>query len=548
MVGTPRGAKTPYTVLRYDRRLPFGVLSELDWTQELSFPDALANVRDDILDDWYQDPWDWPEYDFVRSEKWKSVVRRANASGVCRPYPVDIPKENFGIRPAIVMEPLDRLLYQALVDKQSKQLINDLDSWVFGWRLPRNERKKPESPGYSNNGVEWTRYRASISAFAGLSNGGLKTDIVSCFAKIPIVGVVDDIERNATGVAVTDRLIDMLVAFDKTPGRPGLQQRSKASAALANMYLKRLDLVLRRYDESVPRSKRFRIFLGRGGVARWMDDIWVFGTDDATLRAVQLELQNAAREASLELNMGKTVVKHGDDLEEAILKIQHSAIDDALRGASPSYGPLEELLDTIIADPENADRTAIRFALRRIRAHKVRSRRKELIDVAPRMPHGADHVARAFRDLGWWRRLQDWYLDYKSGPWGTVEWSVARLGAMFPTRGRGTSKLRQFFAETIAANPTLPLLSVASQRLASWDPRTAIDVIRAKVDTVEHPHERRVLALALVAAGDDRRVIRRILADFEENALTMRAIERNQFRPFPFSPDFGGNESTEEID
>lgn len=518
----------------------------MDWIEELGFSDALANVRKDIVGDWYQDPWNWPEYDHVRAEKWRSLVRRANTSGVCRIYPLDVPKENFGIRPAVVMEPLDRLLYQALVDKQAEQFIGDLDSWVFGWRLPRDSRQRTE---YSANSLEWKQYRTSIKTFAQLNQGGLKTDIVSCFSSIPIVGVVDDVAHAATNVGVTDRLIDMLIAFDKTPGRQGLQQRSKASAALANMYLKRLDSVLRRYDESLPRSTgRFRIFLGRGGVARWMDDIWVFGRDDAILRSIQWELQNAAREASLELNMGKTLVKHGDDLEAAVLKIQHSAIDDALFGKSPDYGPLEELLDLIIEDPENADRTSIHFALRRIREYKRGSRREKLVEAAPRMPHGADHLARAFRDLGWWRDLEDWYLDYKAGPWGTVQWSVARLGAMFPTRGRGTRQLRNFFAETIGAKPSLPLLSLAAQRLASWDPRTAIEVMRATVPNVDHPQERRVLALALLAAGDERRSIRRILSEFEENALTMRAIERNRYQPFAFSSDFGGDGSVEDLD
>ena len=514
----------------------------MDWTEELNFPRALANVRRDIAGDWYQDPWNWPEYSYAKTKKWISLVRRANASGICRVYPIDVPKENFGVRPAVVMEPLDRLLYQALVDSQSSNLISDLDPWVFGWRLPR---KNPNGTIYSNNSTEWSRYRASIKDFANLNEGGLKTDIVSCFSSIPMIKVIEDINKEGQGGAVRDRLTDMLLAFDRTPRRPGLPQRSKASAALANMYLKRIDPILREHDKKLPQIKRIRVFLGRGGVARWMDDIWLFGPDDATLRAAQVDIQNVARESSLELNMGKTVLLHGEELMAKVLKIQHSAIDNALDADSPDYAPLEELLDTIIDDPENADRTSIHFALTRMRKHNVRSRQQKLIEVAPRMPHGADHLARAFRDFGWWKGMRDWYLEYKDGPWGRMEWSVARLGAMFPTRHRGaTAKLRAFFADTLTGNPSLPLLSLAAQRLASWDASTAKEVIRAIVPTVEHPQERRILALALLSARDEPKIIRSILSDFEENALTLRMIQKNKYTPFPLSPDFRADEST----
>lgn len=526
-------------------------MTELDWTEELSFPNALANVRRDIVGDWYLDPWNWPEYNYVRAHKWISVVRRANASGVCRMYPIDVPKENFGTRPAVVLEPLDRLLYQALVDRQSLRLIGDLEPWVFGWRLPRRS-KDPSKIGYSSNKLEWLQYRATIKDFAMINRGGLKTDIVSCFSSIPIESVIGDVESVATDRDVTDRLTDMLAAFSRTPGRQGLQQRSKASAALANMYLKRLDPVLANYDESMSRSRksRYSLYLGRGGVARWMDDMWIFGRDDAELRAIQVELQSSARAASLELNMGKTSVKHDEELVAAVLKIQHSAVDDALDSDPPNYVPLEELLDLIIDDPENADRSSIHFALSRMRRHQgnAKLRRDKLIDIAPRMPHGADHLARTFRDLGWWKGLRGWYLEYKSGPWGKFEWSVARLGAMFPTRGRATPRLRSFFAETIAANPSLPLLSLEAQRLASWDPEAAKDVIRAAIPKVEHPQARRALALALLAAGDERKIITNVLSEFEENALTLRVIENNRFRPFSLSADFSGDESIGDLD
>src|SRR5690348_16596178 len=110
-----------------------------DWTESLDPHQAMTNIRFDITGDWYRDPWGWPEYDFLFSNHLDWMMRRARATGIRSTTKIDVPKENFGIRPAIVMEPLDRLLYQSLVDAVSTDLIGNLPGWVYGWRLPRKK-------------------------------------------------------------------------------------------------------------------------------------------------------------------------------------------------------------------------------------------------------------------------------------------------------------------------------------------------------------------------------------------------------------------------
>src|SRR5689334_12681609 len=86
--------------------------------------------------DWYRDPWGWPEIAWVVKRKRADLLLpRINSDGVKQPAKLDVPKENFATRPAIVMDPLDRILYQALVDVESKKLIGALKPWVYGWRL-----------------------------------------------------------------------------------------------------------------------------------------------------------------------------------------------------------------------------------------------------------------------------------------------------------------------------------------------------------------------------------------------------------------------------
>lgn len=508
----------------------------MDWLKALDFDQALSNVRKDLVGDWYKDPWGWPEYSSLSSDNWSVLVRRARAGGVRRVSSIEVPKENFAIRPAMVLEGVDRVLFQALVDRQSKRLIGDLDQWVFGWRLPRSEAV---SGRYSPNRTEWKIYRNSLSGLVARNLVGLKTDLVSCFASMSVERVIEDVERKAGRGEITGRLADMLASFDGVQGRRGLPQRSKASATLANMYLQRIDRVLKEYEEPAPDGTLASIFRP-GGVTRWMDDIWVFGDDRGDLRSAQRDIQRVARDAGLEIHMGKTEVLEGEELADVALSIQHSAVDDALEGDLPDSTPLEELIDKILEDPERSDRSSIHFAFKRMRDHKIESRRDRLIDAAPRMPHGADHLARVFRDFHWWRDLQEWYLDYGQSRW-SVEWSVASLGSMFPSKGGVRTEVRDWLADIITQRPSLPLFALAAQRLASWSPDVAKDVFRSVSSKADHPHERRILGLAALLAADERSFIRAMLREYEENAVTLKMIERRGFRPIKPAPDFGAD-------
>jgi hypothetical protein len=110
---------------------------------------AISNLRLEMTADWYRDPWGWPEYEFLLSGNMSWLIDHGNKGrGLRRVMKIDVPKENFGIRPAVIIEPLDRVLYQSLVDSVSGKLIGDLSSWVYGWRLSRTE---PISGLYMSN-------------------------------------------------------------------------------------------------------------------------------------------------------------------------------------------------------------------------------------------------------------------------------------------------------------------------------------------------------------------------------------------------------------
>jgi hypothetical protein len=508
----------------------------VEWESVLDLELAMANVRSDMAGDWYRDPWGWPEYDFVMSGKRELIYQRLDANGARRAAKIDVAKENFATRPAIVMEPLDRLAYQALVDRQSKSLIGDMSDGVYGWRLPRAE---PMAGHYARNDRQWEQYREALKFLVALSAYGLKTDIVSCFASLPVDRLLEEIVRRAGGGAVTDRIADYVDSWAAVPGRPGLVQRSAASAVLANMFLMRLDAVITDYSKSL--ASWFSSPLGESFGTRWMDDIWVFGSDPARLRHLQVDLQDDAREAGLELNAAKTKLLEGEELASEALKVEHSAVDEGL-GANPrDLQPLEALVEQLLASPELADRTSIRFVTSRLRKEKIESKVDDLLDVAHLMPQGADHLARLARDFRRWSGLHDWYLEYVQSSWARIEWSAAQLGTMFPSKGGGTEALTDYFATVLQGRVSVATWALATQRLAAWSPGEARAVFRAILDRADHPLERRLLALAAHSAGEERDWIKRALSEYEENKEVLLVIEDRAWTPVKAVPDFAAS-------
>ncbi|MGI9093841.1 MAG: RNA-directed DNA polymerase [Mycobacteriales bacterium] len=509
-------------------------MAKVDWAKTFDLKKAVENLRVEMVGDWHQDPWGWPELGYILNKEPQTAFSHCDASGTRRPALVDVPKENWGTRPAVVLDIVDRVVYQALVDRLSVQLIGDMSPNAFGWRLPPTA----PAPGvYSHNNNQWAGYRGHLSLLAGWHQAALRTDLVSFFASIPVPELQEAIQDRCASSAVTKRLCDVVEGFGAVPGRSGLAQRSTASAVLANMYLAPLDDVL--LHHATPLMVMWRSKVRYHSFARWMDDIWLFVDDPAAARRAQMELQAAAQSLGLNLNSAKTDVLEGDDVAEQAREIEHSAVDGAIEEAPPDYVPLEELIDRILDNPEKASRTSLKFATQRMRDKGHEYRVSDLALAAKRMPHAADALARLFKHVFTHSSMQEWYLEYATSDWTTHEWSVAQLGRIFPSSKAVRKPLREFFANAIRdANTGLPLLSVAAQRLGVWDPPEARDACRDAFRRAASPQARRVLALTALGAGETRTKVRSWLKADPENDVTLRMLESCGFVAPPVSKDF----------
>jgi hypothetical protein len=507
----------------------------MDWLGTLEFQLALKNVHLDVLGDWYRDPWGWAELDWlVPTHLDEYAVPRLNAHGVKQTARLDVAKENFAVRPAVVLDPLDRLLYQALVDALSVRLIGSLSAWAYGWRL---DSASPKRGRYVSNEREWEAFRGHLTRLGDYDTVALTTDIVSFFASIP----PDTLSEQILAVGhnrPAERLVDMVLSWYRMTGR-GLPQRSAASASLAHMYLAPLDEIIDQFN-GMPPSGAAQIPEGRS--ARWMDDIWIFGRSAASLREAQISIQSGMRDLGLEMNFGKTAVLYGDALTEAVFELEHSAVDGALADEDdPDVRPLESLVDRILFNPETADRTSIRFMATRMRKHELFDRVGDVAETVERMPQGADHLARLFRDSEHWRDLQDWYTTYAKRWHGRLPWTVAQLGTMFPTGGEVGPDIVDFFKGILESTGVpLPLLSVAAQRVAAWDPSEAKTLIRALAQDESRALAMRSLALAALHAGATRNNVRRMLQQNEENELVLAMLEDTNFakKAVPVGSDY----------
>lgn len=534
-----RKARPPRTPKRRSEAPPghatLLVMAKIDWSKAIDLAQAVYNIKSEIPGDWHQDPWGWPELSFVLNKRPDFVYGNCEASGVQTLSLLDVPKENWGTRPAVVPDIADRLTYQALTDRLSLDLVGSMSPNAYGWRLPA---VSPSAGVYSHNNKQWDGYRGHLSTLAGLNTVALKTDLVSFFASTPVGAVQEAIQDRCPSSAVTRRLCDMVASFDATPDRSGLIQRSTASAVIANMFVSPLDDVLKHHSVAMP--VMFRSKVRHHSFARWMDDIWLFGHDPARARRAQMDLQAGALALGLNLNYAKTEVLEGVEVAEQAREIEHSAVDEAIDNRA-DFGPLEALIDRLIDNREKASRTSIRFAAKRMRTHAKHYRVQELIGIAARMPHAADAWARLFKEAFTHGSLQDWYLQYAGSDWATHEWAVAQFGRMFPSSIKPRKALRESFANAVRdANTGLPLLAVAAQRLSSWDPDEARAACRDAYKRASTPHARRVLALSALGAGEGRTKVKSWLSADRENAPTLAMLESVGWSGPKVQPDFAG--------
>ncbi|MEV1109379.1 RNA-directed DNA polymerase [Micromonospora sp. NPDC049751] len=512
----------------------------------LDFEAGCKVAIDEMYGDWYRDPWGWPEFQWFSKNIAKveiaSFIRKGGGVGHSLANPasfhlMEVPKNRLAVRPAVVQDSASRLLYATAVASNARALHDGLADWVFGWRTRGDA-------SFAKNRDEWQAYIASFSEneIGGLA--GLHVDIASCFASIDVERLSEIIYGRLGKTAASGLISDVMLSHDSLITRSGIPQRSFSSAALAHLYFQPIDDALR-----LARQEGVH-------VVRWMDDITAIGPEEV-LYGLYMNLQDKAAQLGLTLNAAKSRLVDADDVIGSIRDedLKEIETDRVVEGDYGTFGVVRDpthllsLQEEFLEDPGAVPRTKLRAVLTTLVRCSSFDHWDDWMGAAHRIPHVADALGRYLQkgaehldmpglvESSRWEPLQEFVVDFAQRRWGKVNWVAAQLALSVPAGKMGASMV-EMMKLWLAEGDDVQKVAIAVQRLAAERPVDCRDIIRSKIDRTTDPVLLRVLALGLVAAKDERRLVRSVLDRDHRNSLVLSMLEDTNWKIPEVAKDF----------
>ncbi len=503
----------------------------------LDLVEAAKVAKSETYGEWYRDPWGWPELsaEFVSSLEVGQLgeVRSGPTPLRLSPafHPFAFPKSFFGVRPAVVFDAPSRLLYTASSLRLSRDLHRELPPWVFGWRF--------RDGALASN--EWAEYATSQEDI-GRSAFAAQTDLNSFFATVDNTRLAERLVELASRSASTEIVRQVLEAHDQLAGRSGLPQRSLASSLLAHIAVEGIDDLLdTRLRDGALQSVR-----------RWMDDISFEGTESA-LYSTLLELQERGRQVGLEINASKTIVSTGQEVSDRlgrerqrlirVPRLEQTIRDDYadLFDTFIDGSDLAEAESRVLADPKNATRTEAGLVLRSLRHYGAFNRVSAWLNAARYLPHAADHLSRFAVQASQESILEPdtalWFEGLQADGWPHLPWVRAQHSLAVSSES-ATNNVTRTWKEWLENSDSLQQVATATQRLTRAPSADIRSAITGRIDRTTDPLVVRALALGLVDAGGDRRIVRSALERHPSNRLTLLFLDGSGWTLPSVSDDF----------
>lgn len=259
----------------------------LDWDR------ATARFKKDVRDDFFPDPLHYRDlFTALRPGAAKILALDDYAPEMSENW--DAPKSNFTLRHCINIGPVDRLVYQALVDALAAECDAKFLDCSYAYRL----RSADDAEMYKS-------FVAQNAAFHGAVRARLQTDTDAFVVTLDVAQYFENIsfsrlhekliELIGARVGSLNRLVvDLLIQCLNhwSPyGHVGLPQNLFPSSLLGNVYLHSLDEVMR--------AKGFDYH-------RYMDDVRVIAKSEAEARMALRTAIVHLRELELSVNGKKT--------------------------------------------------------------------------------------------------------------------------------------------------------------------------------------------------------------------------------------------------
>lgn len=288
---------------------------------------VIAHVKADVRSDFILAPHYNAIFNQADDELWEQLKQQLRAGTYQPELPItmSVPKERFFTRPGSILRPLDRFMYQALVDNAMEHLEEGQDRSRSFSHVPSDE----EGYMFKPNHESWESFQVKIAEICDASEYILKADISNYFERLPQHNLVNLMSAAGCAPEVVSLLEEMLLAF-RERNSFGIIQGVYPSDALGNFYLSALDA---------------HCELGDVLSARYVDDIYMGFTSEASARNGLADLIDTLRKDGLHLNEFKSKIMPADQVvrEETAIdrlfdEIREEVVDDETYERASPYG------------------------------------------------------------------------------------------------------------------------------------------------------------------------------------------------------------------
>ena len=261
---------------------------------------SLGRIKTDVLTDFILAPHYSVVYTYAGDELIERVknLLKSGAYAPELPIKVDIPKRSGLTRPGAILQPIDRFVYQMLVDIISEQAEAQLDrTRVFSYVLLTDD---PEFKMFRPGNECWQNMQSALSSICQDNNllYAIKADIACFFERLYQHNLINLLHASGCDSRAVNLLEKILLAFTEKDSH-GILQGMFPSDFLGNFYLASLDDDLKVKD--IPSVRN-------------VDDLYLFYTSLPEAQKGLVNLCRILRDEGLNLNESKTKILQTDDL------------------------------------------------------------------------------------------------------------------------------------------------------------------------------------------------------------------------------------------
>jgi len=281
------------------------------------------------------------------------------------PHTISVPKERGFTRPGSILGPIDRFIYQALIDIASPDLEASLDRERTFSHVLSTDTHSMFEPAHES----WSRFQAKMASICVSDGYILKADISNYFERIPQHHLVNLMSAAKCPPGVVKLLEEMLLAFRERDSF-GIIQGVFPSDVLGNFFLSEFDGYCDMYEIAS---------------ARYVDDMYLYFESEVEAQRGLIELIEQLRKDGLHLNEYKSGIRTANEVlrEETEVDVLFDEAGDEVREelaeyTSSGYGFTAEWE---WEEPENEEELRLTATER-------------LYSVIPNYPHQADKIER----------------------------------------------------------------------------------------------------------------------------------------------------------